>query len=201
MSVETINCTVCDFHSASSVVWGRFAYELQGGESISLRRCLGWCSDCKSLRAIENLTKDSLRKATTELKAKVATLTNNIENANRGLSAFFGFAKTRIRRLARDRDFYQTKLLEATLYRGVLESRRSSARCLYCGTDKVISVELPDAPKNGSQLVTQFVHPECGGHLVVFDDGFRLALSFPVVRIYDSEGIFVREQEDGSDTL
>jgi len=52
MPASEYRCTACRYQSFSTVLWGRFVYEL-GSEQLSVPRRLGWCLACAGLVPIE----------------------------------------------------------------------------------------------------------------------------------------------------
>jgi|GEM_PF-2013679 len=193
--VVKVQCTQCEFRSSTSVVEGRFAYELPGDARLSLRRRLGWCFDCATIRPVEDLTRDSFEAEFTRLTSTLAKVENELAKSKTGIRALFRWSETRTKQSERNIAFFRKQISEAALYGNLLASRHSPPRCLQCSGQNVIPCELPQAPKDTSLLVTRFVHPDCGGYLTISDSGMRLAVNYPTVRIYSSEGVYLRDDD------
>lgn len=53
--IQTIACTGCSDRWSSAMLLGQWDYKLPSGALLSIRRAIGWCSDCQSLKPVEDL--------------------------------------------------------------------------------------------------------------------------------------------------
>jgi hypothetical protein len=198
MSVAPIHlsCSLCTFSASESCMWGNFEYELSDGTRIPLLRSLGWCHDCKSATPIEQLT--PIKKELTDVLGRPRNsafeLKLELDRAKSRLRNIFGFGKAAIDRLTSDLEYTIKEEHENTLYNNLIESRLGSPRCLICSKRDVLSLRLPSISEGAPAKTTGFIHPECGGELLAENSGFRISKTFRSVRIYDPEGVFLREK-------
>lgn len=188
MSVEptVFTCDKCDFKASSKIVWGRFYYQAAADRLIPLNRSLGWCSSCKTLTPVEDL---SIRKVTYDEIREYEAELFDFESR--------GFLKKRlVGSKKKERIAYVRRCLEENLKLvDILRSRQSPPRCLICSDTQVILhkfLTIADDDNSGKPRLTGFVHPDCGGNIIASNAGISLMVQMKS-RAYTTEGIFIKE--------
>lgn len=188
MSVEptVFTCDKCDFKASSTVVWGRFYYQVEDERLIFLNRRLGWCLSCKTLSPVEDLsiekvTHDEIRECEAELS----------DFENRGFLRKHLAGSKKKERIA----YVRQRLEENLRLVEIPRSRKLPPRCLICSGNQIVSHKFStsiDGDPSGKPFPTGFVHPDCGGNIVASSAGIRLMMRIKS-RAYTTEGIFIRE--------
>ena len=205
MSVDYFSCDRCDFNASITSCWGKFSYQDQS-ELLPVNRAAGWCYSCSSIVPVEILPE----------QVTVATLKADVSEKERQLSEAKARSiakQTFLQKIFRIRQGVPEYIrdLESNYSGAVdcldeekqrlrfLERRRSPPRCLKCG-----SIECHPLPPQTDGMEANgcikhvfpigFQHPGCGGNLLAKTSDFRVSMILSH-RIYDIEGIFLREEE------
>ena len=194
MPYDVIYCSKCDFQAVSTVLWGRFLYWADDGKEAYFSRKLGWCHDCKTVRAIEELPQvEQVLRRRIELDQEL----NGDLRMDRFL-AWMGTEKSwRLKHALEERDGLDVLETVANLER--------KPRCLACTSENVADIQAPFARDLPStfDMELPFFHPDCGGSLRFKDSkGYRLAKGPSVLRM-TVEGNFIgpRPQTEESYTV
>ena len=187
MPYEVIYCDQCQASWATFCVWGHFAYRLPNGDEVHVNRRLGWCTDCGSIRAIEELPSPE------QLADEMSSAVRRHEDAQPKTLAerLFGVS----RRTNLEHRTAAKQMRDANNLLKVLDLRTSGPRCLECGSTENFALPWPPITSTFSgrkfDVPLGANHPECGGNLRVKDSGgTSVALIFRP-RIYDCEGLSV----------
>ena len=199
MSVEIgqIKCDRCDFKASTSVIWGRYAYELPDGIRINLNRRYGWCCDCKTIAPVEDLRYLDFSKDTGgTLSESLLEYESEIKRLGKGIIGRLGFNKGRIKYIEEKIKVVRDRHREITANNNLVKSRIGKPRCLKCSGRKISYLDLPEKEECTQQFIpTGFIHPGCNGQIMIGYFGFRIAMSFNEIHIYDSEGVYLRNEE------
>lgn len=197
MSLSIFTCDRCDFRASEDIVWGRFYYQLSDGSLIPLERELGWCSSCKTLAPVERLSinnaiHDEIQSLKVDFARYEAELLN-LENRSFFIKCFMSSKKKE--EIKKNFAYTRQVLKEKMELVNILSSRKTPPRCLICSSDEVISYEFPsisiDEPP-GKHYLTGFIHPDCGGNIMISNSGIRLIMQMKR-RSYSTEGVFITE--------
>jgi hypothetical protein len=193
MSVEVgiLRCDSCSLGAGTSMIWGKWRYELPDGTRTKVQRCFGWCYDCQSITPVENF--QCLNSLRNEYR-RICELEYEIRQGMKGILNWLGLNKGQIKRLKEVTEFrlWQERKLEA--YKTMLKSRNSKERCLECSGTNISHLNLPDREECWQQYIPiGFIHPGCGGQIMLGYDGLRFAFSFRKIRIFSPEGVFLHE--------
>lgn len=179
MSMPSVSfeCTGCDLRGNSSAAFGRYQYLDETG-AVPLTQALGICDDCHGFRAIEAF--DDAGKVRGEI--------------------FIGWIFVMLSRLRILKDETPEDTAEELtgLRRrlGLIRKRKGDERCLTCGGRNVVpftgkykhSVRGCDHDSK-----TGFIHPNCGGEILYWTDGSRMAFVFEE-KMYSLEGKFLTSE-------
>lgn len=197
--VTTFYCSNCDFENTDIGSWRAKRYLLPNGVRLDVNWRLGWCDDCAKIVAVEDLSEDAPRLDLQEAQQKIA---NQPPQPVRRWWQLHWFIFTGIWRKHVDAwevAMFQAQSMEddAASMLGLIRDRKSAPKCLTCGSTHthapLITNEEPwidtAQPKR-----TGFVHPLCGGDILMQMDDFRIALK-PSTWHYKTEGIRLAEEQ------
>lgn len=193
--VTEFTCSKCSFTGDNTVSWGKFAYELADGKLLPLERSIGWCYECDRLAGVETLDPRSPQDVIFgEPMPDSAERRAELKKVKARLLTRLGFGKAKIKNM--------TDCLESTLkfeenvalYNKNIVSRSEPSKCLRCSSANVIILRYPHPIECAPPLPTGFIHPNCGGSILVAMSGDRLAMMFDRVRVYECSGRFLRDQ-------
>ena len=178
-----ITCEKCQKTYSGDFASGEYVYELPDGMRLPLERQLGWCDDCWSLVEMEDLGSD-------EIRQELESLRSQLEVANRGIAKFLPAKRREVATL-------KSKIANLAPRYSHQLSRRSSEKCLRCGSPHVSPLPKLNWPsKSGVYVRNSWTHPGCGGTMLTHGDDVHFSETSPRV-IYDQEGTFVREEDRG----
>ena len=198
MSVPTceIFCSQCDFQSSSTLTWGKREYQLADGAFLQVRVSIGWCENCSNLVPVEDLSFKGLQGHIDYDQKQLCQLQEKIKKASSGIWATLGRTKGQIEWLKDQIKYSEESLKRFKLYESLFKSRESPSRCLICSKFPVIECDFPNPPEGGIKIVTDNIHPKCGGKFMIADIGLRVSINFWKVDIYSTEGVFIRKEDD-----
>jgi hypothetical protein len=176
--------------------WGLFSYASHSRQ-IPLKRVLGWCGDCAGVVAVEVLPTQAEIDHARNIIASMSVVLNEVRSQAPGRWHWV----TKLLRLPPEMPEGAFELwlklkdarhdLKEDVQRlSALRHRRSSARCLECGSQdcrRLPRLSLAAEP-------TGFVHPGCGGEILSEPSGFRISIRLQH-RIYDLEGCLLEAEE------
>lgn len=182
LPMSWITCDKCREQYSGDVAAGRFFYEFPDGIRFPLIRQLGWCEDCWTVVAMEDLATHTFFERKLE--------------AHRKERAKYGGLKMLIpsARLARQTaDKAIAQLMEHVRFR---RQRSSPPKCLKCGSPHVSPLpHLAWPAKPGIYLRTGWTHPGCGGTMLTHGDEIFVSEVFPT-SIFSPDGLLVKEIAD-----
>lgn len=185
MPFSTIRCNSCSKNWVTHDFWGRHSYRLSDGRDASAHRALAWCNACNDFVWMERLPEPE------EVQEKLTEAVRDLEEALAPKEyLLFGFIKRRKKPNLEFIKIYQNSLRKAEALRDWRGLRRSSPKCLTCG-----STEVQEANLWGDQEKEALRHPNCGGELRVEESEVRISKLLKH-RFYDVEGNFLWEEED-----
>ncbi len=189
-SPTDFSCDRCDFKASNLVVWGRFYYQNFDGNLIPLKRNLGWCSSCKTLSAVENLSIDkTIYDKINEYEAEL----NKLKNPVFFIKHLMGSKK---KEEIKDRIAYAQQFIKEEIELvNILRSRKTPPRCLRCSSSDVIQYKFPSAGFDESPnklFPTGFIHPGCGGNIIMSNSGIDFMMRRKS-RAYTTDGILIKE--------
>lgn len=180
MPHSIIYCDSCDYRGMSYVVWGLFKYRFDDWHESAVRRELGWCTDCASVRPMESLPHPAvLERELTEVRGRLQPLRTD-RFWSRVAAVVSRKRRSEIQSL-RDRE---SDLLHQ---QAMIASRTSPARCLRCGSTAVTPMAVRVCGNKAFDEDAGMSHPGCGGALRVRNAEVRLHLSHKLQR-YTPEG-------------
>jgi hypothetical protein len=193
----TYKCNRCDYSQCGAVAWGTEEYVLQNGLRLRAPSQLGWCHDCKDLAPIESISiEDRL--------ADIQRIENDLaECVPPPILPWWRLDRFIFREGARIIEEYRAQrqhsltaaLADAHDLLDLQQRRKTPARCMECGTTNVtapfITNESPWEDRSQPRP-TGFIHPDCGGEIVMVDDGLRIGLG-QSVRRYTPDGDFIEK--------
>ena len=190
----TFFCTQCDFKQGDARTWGTKEYVLDNGVRVPLDWRLGWCHDCKGLAAVEALSAEECRKALSEAQKTLSDMGPPPVRRWWQLHRFVfrGLWRKRVN----DWMYSACQVEDARDALRLTEKRKNPPRCLACGGSRVIAPLVTDRSEwadSSKPKRTGFVHPGCGGEILMVMDGFRIGLR-PSVRRYTPEGNFIGQE-------
>jgi hypothetical protein len=196
MWCDRITCSKCGAGTDTTLLWGMFEYLLPNGSVTYLGRDLGWCFDCKTFRAIENLgvtpTPESLRHQEIKIE-EIDQKARQIQKRPLWKKLFTNF-EGEIKVLEREREVCSRRLEDLIKRQNLLSIRTSPERCLTCGSTNHIKFALPKESNGKSTEPISVTHPGCGGSLVVQYYAMSINMAFNSKRLYSVEGLFVRAE-------
>ena len=192
MPYSVIYCDKCDYRGASHVMWGLFKYRFDDGHETYMDRLLGWCSDCKSVRPVEDLPHPAvIDRKLIEARDHLRQLTANVA-WNWVASALSRERRSEVRKL-------REKEADWTHIQRMMTLRAAPPRCLQCGSTSTMPLPLRVEGSNRYDYGIGMAHPGCGGALHVRDSGgTRLAIRGKT-RIYSPNGELIDELADDRD--
>jgi hypothetical protein len=194
MPFSVIKCESCEKKWATHMLWDMLEYLLPDGNLFGISRTIAWCNDCNDLSPVEDLPdedelEERLSEASSEL-TKQQQLRPNIPVEHR---SFFGLKKKQIWPNEGHIEFFENAVQRIKTAMYLQKQRRTGSKCLRCGSLDIHEEGLWD--KKQKEYRQDMIHPGCGGRIKVEDSGYRVALSAKH-RIYDTEGNFLREEEE-----
>ena len=176
-------CEKCNFHGSSSAAWGHYYY-LIDNIKVSANRDLGWCHECSDFSPIEHFDFEDIMKGISECKNKLNRLQSSL--------LMQVISKSRRKRIIQ----LQNKLYAGAFMLNTMHLRQGTEKCFTCGSSNVIQ-PLDAFKSNGDDSCrTGFIHPKCGGEFIIKGASFYNTLT--TLRYYDSNGLFIKEEEDSS---
>lgn len=204
MTSLSFRCDKCDFIASSMVLWGHINYK-NNGKSLNVNRKLGWCDDCRQICPIEELASPQTLEVAIakhrELQATLNSLTEPLKLKRSFLARLlklepvlpntFSSLKSEIAILSDDIQEMREQL-------SFFENRKSSPRCLSCGSHRISSLpnfEYPDEVDDYDEAKTVYVmpHPICGGAIKVHNPSIRFTMKMRE-RVFDIEGIEIKNE-------
>lgn len=199
MSVEAgqIMCDRCDFRTLTSVLWGRYQYEMPDGTRFNLNRRAGWCYDCNKVVPVEDLRRrDFSNDYMGNLVDSMFKYESDIRKLESGVMGWLGLNKGLIQDLKGKIQVIKDQQCEIITHNNMVESRIEKERCLECSGQNISYLNPPEQEACTQQYIpTGFIHPNCNGQIMIGYFGFRIAMSFNVIRIYDTKGVFLRKEK------
>jgi len=147
--------------------------------------------------AIEDLTPKANQKTDSYgiTEKSSAELQVQLQKANSRIRNVFGLGKAKIEQLKNELEYAILRERKVDQYNNLIESRVSSARCLFCSMQDILHLTIPRITLGEPPVSTGFIHPECGGQLMVEESGYRVSFRFDNIHVYDCEGHFLRKQK------
>lgn len=165
LPARTYLCSDCDFRQGVTGLWGVSEYVFPNNIRLPVQGCLGWCDECGGLAAVEILPER-------EGSAKIGTAGQELPVLPVRLPRCLICGSTRV----------MTPLV--TTQEKSSESEEPGPP-IFGGTVKEKRNEI------GKRKPTRFIHPGCGGELLMsFEEGLRFALR-PSIRLYTPNGDFI----------
>ena len=194
MPFEVIQCSRCDFSASSSQAWGRFYYVLDDQRLVPLCRTLSWCHDCKSIRAIEDLSIDLLNEKIRDRRKKVRTQHALVSRRKSMIWPFnLLLSEQQTARKIRTLDHCEQALQDELDLLSIVEARQSEEKCLVCSSPHVTKVDVPSVYSPETSAPIDFRHPDCGGALTATGSTFWINVILKS-KHYDTEGVFLYEE-------
>lgn len=194
LPTTTFFCTTCSFRQGDARTWGGKEYVLGNGVRIPLDWRLGWCHDCNGLAAVEELSEEARGDELFEAQKTLASLgpppVRRWWQLHRFLLRGWWHAK------AENWMYYACQVEDAQDALRLVSERKTTPRCLACGSSRVIAPLVTDRSEwrdEAGRRRTGFVHPGCGGELMMVMDGMRIGLR-PSIRRYTPEGEFIEKE-------
>jgi len=197
MPATSLTCDRCNFATSNTIFWGIFYYQINHDSFINIERSVGWCFDCQTFTPIEELNKE---KATAELQRLKKELSEYQEQLNKTESYKTGFitrlftSGSKLAGLKEKVKYLQANVDEARLYVNLINSRKNPPRCLLCCRSNITPFVLPSVEDGSGKHLSGFIHPNCGGNIIVENEGIRISKKLRT-RIYSMEGNFLKEEE------
>jgi hypothetical protein len=186
VNIIGIKCNKCNFHSASSRVWGRYVYELPEDVWLTIPRSAGWCYKCQNIQPIETLAING---------SNFENIANdNIERKKdfsiyNAIKSFFSFQK---KSKSPNTELALRDII--SVRNKFLSQRHDPAKCLICGETNIEIVKLP-VPMKGEKIPIDLSHQNCGGMLYAEGSDTSFHCSF-ASRVYDIQGNYMRTEND-----
>jgi hypothetical protein len=153
-------------------------YVLSTGTEVPIRQKLGWCSQCLSTAAIENLDPAVPKQELQDIRE--SRLARERELKDR-LRVFFRRPRNDIKSWNQDEHILTQTIM-------LLALRHNDPHCLKCGSPDVIALPSFTADLSGRPVNTGFAHPSCFGHLwFSFNPDMRVTM-VPKRLAYDQHG-------------
>lgn len=159
MPFKTITCDTCDFTANTTSLWGRFDYVAPNGTRLDVNRTYGWCYNCQDIRAIEDLSDEEKLKNDIDTNTKKIAAIRNTSTLGR-LLQMLGKDRWLINSLNKDIENNKRRLI-------FLHERKTPPKCLTCSGTDIIRINIPTTQGSNIEKITEFKHPNCGGHLLV----------------------------------
>ena len=174
---RSMECESCGHEFSFSVGSGDFWYQMPNGDRFPVDSKLGWCVSCADMVAIEDL---SGARANLELKKEEARIKASNDRPRTFLSKVFGANK------AQHVDLDSLSRIHENLL--FLARRRSPPRCLECGCSDIVELpELPWPEHVGEAIPAGWLHPVCGGRVVVTGINEQFNYPYPF-KCFDENG-------------
>lgn len=176
-------CDTCDYSRYNTFLWGNFAYLVDGVE-VPLMHQLAWCLECQSFAAVEELA---------GLEQCVAELITHVHHMVVARGSFLASLASALLPGSRAATRAAMVKAKALALRIEMLQGRDRGRCLTCGStawldfDPTLIRSAYSLPP-GHTLSSGFVHPGCGGEILVKGNSMRLRLAFEPKR-YDADGL------------
>lgn len=172
-------------------------YVLPDGGVLPLHSLPGWCQDCGRLEDIENLDPNQWLIKITAIKEQIAS----VQAQKRLCGLGWTYAQEFFGHMSQGQVTNETfsvwaqELNQAVIGFRVISDRKSPARCLSCGSERVAPAEYFSDPDNTT--ARKLIHPGCGGVLeyVIEGDIFIPNRSLRIRR-YSLDGEFLGWFED-----
>lgn len=158
MSVPSyqFRCTDCAFTGADLRGARYYVYQASDGTELVAPTFLGWCYDCREIQTIQKgLSPQGLHR-------EIRSIEEERSRKSKERRGLFG------QRENPDVAFLSEEIGEKRKLLDALGQRCAAPRCVNCGFSNVVEIEIPD-DYGLREEVLPFVHPGCGGHLVVFE--------------------------------
>jgi hypothetical protein len=135
---------------------------------------MGWCRDCGSLEAIEDLDTSKVERQIQHLRLQ------RLEHS--------GFFKSisRFHRSIVEKSVKEIRELETL--KNYLSARTEQPHCLNCGSDSIIHMPAE---------FRDWRHPECGGAFTAYTDDIFATYVYSL-RVYNKSGLLIEVVEDGA---
>lgn len=187
----SLQCNRCGYSQSGGYVGAR-EYALPGDKSLPILSLLGWCHDCGQLESIENTDPIQWLK-------EISTIQEQIASVN-GQKKWWGIRWLYVRYIfgdmIKDRVINETfshwakKLEQALLGFKVLSDRKSPARCLTCGSTRVVPAEYVTDPNALTE--PKIIHPDCGGAISsIYEGDICISRGSRRVRRYSIDGDYI----------
>ena len=143
-------CDRCAFKADSTVLWGSFSYQLSDGRKLAVQRELGWCRQCATVTAIEDLSDIDARKQLDEANTALVVLNGD---------GFWKAIKRRTNKGRKEIELWQSRQVAAGQRLDFLRQRSDPPRCLYCSSTDVARLSHPQrmAPRNTQTRSDSFI--------------------------------------------
>ncbi len=180
-------CDTCDFQRYNTVLWGNYAY-LIDGVKVSLNRQLAWCLECNSFAAVEDFS---------DLGERVSALTRAVKShtasmQNRSVFTLLAEAVFPYRRRESTRAIQELEQLAFRI--DLIRARKGQERCLKCGStdwipfgEEAINGVRAVGARSDAPQKTGFKHPGCGGEILAKPNPWRSNMAFTPLR-YGPDG-------------
>ena len=197
MPATSITCDRCNFTTSNTVFWGIYYYQINDDSLIHIERGAGWCFDCQTFTSIEELNKEKAMAKLHRLKKELSEhqeQLSKIESYKTGFITKLFTSGSKFADLKEKVNYLQTNVNEALLYVNLINSRKSPPRCLRCCRSNITPFVIPSVEDGSGKHLSGFIHPNCGGNIIVENEGIRIAKKLRT-RIYSMEGNFLKEEE------
>ena len=188
---DIVACDRCGASTDMTVLVGRWLYALDGGDAVNVRRCLGWCGQCKALRGVEHLD-PALGVAEAEhCRLQIASLTQPAPVARPSL--FWRMLGAKEQQASPEKTaeyvrFWESKLREVGRWMAMVRGRRSPPKCLECGGSRIVPFPaVVSAAAVTTATALPYDHPGCGGRFVRRPPEVRVEVAAGR-RLYDLDG-------------
>lgn len=182
MPFKIIKCDTCDYEAHSSCIWGNFDYVDPDGTQFDVNRTYGWCYSCQDIRPIEDLSdEEQLEDGINTNFQKIADIKSS-DLLGRFLQ-LLGKNGWQISNLKEDIKNNQRRL-------EFLHERKSPPKCLTCSSTDIKRLNLPNTQGSNIEKITEFKHPNCGGHLLVKNSEWMVNVALST-KEYDLNGHFL----------
>ena len=185
MPFSIIQCDCCSKRWVTHDFWGIHTYRLPDGRDADVDRAFAWCNTCNDLMWMERLPRPE------EVQGKLDEAARELEEYEPPKERLlFGFIKQRVDPGSDFTEIYQKTLRNAEALRDWHTIRKSSPKCLTCGSTDVQEVNLW-----GDQEKEVIRHSNCSGAFRVEQSEIRISKLLKH-RFYDVEGNFLWEEDD-----
>lgn len=185
MPFTQFSCDRCEFTADSTVLWGMFTYQLEDGQTMNVDRCLGWCHQCNTVTAIEDLSGEGARNQISEAEQELASIINKSGIWNLLNRLFSSHARLQ------EINHWHEKKADGERTLAFLAHRSDPPRCLFCSSTAVAKLPQARNVDRDNQLAIGFTHPECGGQLFAIKSSYSVSIE-PSNRSYSPSGVFMR---------